>query len=55
MATKSKKNWIKGAVNPKHKGDCTGSKFGSPSCPKGSRKYNLAITFKRMAAKRKKK
>lgn len=54
MATK-KKNWIKNAVNPNNKGDCTGSNFGSPKCPKGSRKYNLAVTFKKMAAKRKKK
>lgn len=50
-----KKNWIQGAVNPKHEGDCTGSNFGGPKCPKGSRKYNLAVTFKKMAAKRKKK
>lgn len=27
---------------------CTGSKFGSSSCPKGSRRYNLAKTFKKM-------
>lgn len=55
MKTKSKKNWIQGAVNPKHKGDCTGSNLGGPKCPKGSRKFNLALTFKKMGAKRKKK
>ena len=33
------------------KGVCTGAKFGSPSCPAGSRRYNLAKTFKKMAKK----
>lgn len=37
------------------KGKCTGSKLGSRSCPKGSKAYNLALTFKKMAKKRKKK
>ena len=31
---------------------CTGSKFGSSSCPKGSKRYTLAKTFKKMAKKR---
>ena len=35
-------------------GVCTGDKFGSPSCPAGSKRYNLAKTFKKMAKKRKK-
>lgn len=30
---------------------CTGSKFGSSSCPKGSRRYNLAKTFRKMNKK----
>jgi hypothetical protein len=30
-------------------GVCTGSKFGSSSCPAGSKRYNLAKTFKKMA------
>lgn len=34
------------------KGVCTGSKFGSSSCPPGSRRYNLAKTFKKMAKNR---
>lgn len=51
MATK-KKNWIQGAVKDKSK-PCTGSKFGGPTCPKGSRKYNLAVTFRKMAKKKK--
>lgn len=33
------------------KGVCTGSKFGSSSCPAGSKRYNLAKTFKKMAHK----
>lgn len=35
-------------------GVCTGSKFGSSSCPPGSKRYNLAKTFRKMAKKRKK-
>ena len=35
------------------KGVCTGKKFGSKSCPPGSKRYNLAKTFKKMAKKRK--
>jgi hypothetical protein len=35
-------------------GVCTGSKFGSSSCPPGSKRYNLAQTFRSMAHKRKK-
>jgi hypothetical protein len=34
-------------------GVCTGSKFGGPSCPPGSKRYNLAKTFKAMSKKRK--
>ena len=32
-------------------GVCTGDKFGSESCPPGSKRYNLAKTFKAMAKK----
>ncbi len=31
----------------------TGSKFGGPTCRPGTRRYNLAKTFKKMARKRK--
>ncbi len=55
MATPEKKNqWIQKAISsiPKsHMGICTGSKFGSASCPEGSRQYNLAKTFRKMAKK----
>lgn len=47
--------WIKKATDSIKrrgtKGVCTGSKFGSSSCPPGSRRYNLAKTFKKMAKK----
>lgn len=33
-------------------GVCTGAKFGSSSCPPGSRRYNLAQTFRKMAKNR---
>ena len=36
-------------------GVCTGDKFGSESCPPGSKRYNLAKTFRKMAKKRKNK
>ena len=50
---KADKNWIQG-VNKSikkrgTKGVCTGKKFGSASCPPGSKRYNLAKTFKKMA------
>ena len=51
---KADKNWIqkatKGMVKTK---PCTGRKFGSKSCPPGSRRYNLAKTFKKMGRERK--
>ena len=48
------KKWIqkatKGMVKTK---PCTGKKFGSKTCPPGSRRYNLAKTFKKMGRERK--
>jgi len=35
------------------KGVCTGPKFGSASCPPGSKRYALAQTFKKIAHRRK--
>lgn len=47
-------NWIQRAVKGMRTDKpCTGKKFGSSSCPKGSRRYNLAKTFRAMAKKRK--
>ena len=59
MSKKKKdKKWIQKATasikKRGTKGVCTGKKFGSASCPKGSKRYNLAKTFKKMARKRKK-
>ena len=53
---KADKNWIQG-VNKSikargTKGVCTGKKFGGASCKPGSRRYNLAKTFKKMARSR---
>lgn len=33
-------------------GVCTGDKFGGPTCPPGSKRYNLAKTFKKMNKKK---
>lgn len=49
-------NWI-GKVRASIKrrgteGVCTGPKFGGSSCPPGSKRYNLAKTFRAMAKKR---
>lgn len=49
------KKWIQKATASIKKrgteGVCTGAKFGGPSCPPGSKRYNLAKTFKKMAKK----
>ena len=46
--------WIqKATANMRKDKPCTGKKFGSKSCPPGSKRYNLAKTFKKMAKKRK--
>lgn len=50
------KKWIQKATKSIERrgteGVCTGSKFGSSSCPAGSKRYNLAKTFKAMAKKK---
>ena len=44
------KNWIQKATkNMRKDKPCTGEKFGSETCPPGSKRYNLAKTFKKMA------
>ena len=46
--------WIQKATkNMRKDKPCTGKKFGSKSCPPGSKRYNLAKTFRKMAKKRK--
>ena len=43
------KNWIQKATkNMRKDKPCTGKKFGGPTCPKGTRRYNLAKTFRKM-------
>ena len=45
-------DWIQKATKGMRKDKpCTGKKFGSSSCPPGSKRYNLAKTFKKMAKK----
>ncbi len=48
-----KGGWIqKATTNMRTDKPCTGDKFGSESCPPGSKRYNLAKTFKKMAKNR---
>ncbi len=45
--------WIQKATkNMRTDKPCTGKKFGSKSCPPGSKRYNLAKTFRKMAKDR---
>ena len=45
-------NWIKKAVKGMRTDKpCTGKKFGSSSCPKGSKRYTLAKAFRKMNKK----
>ena len=59
VVVESDDNWIQDADKDIEKrgteGVCTGDKFGSDSCPPGSKRYNLAKTFRKMARDRKKK
>ena len=48
-------DWIQEATKDMRKDKpCTGKKFGSKTCPPGSKRYNLAKTFKKMGKDRKK-
>ena len=53
----AKKRWIQKANRSIKrrgtKGVCTGVKFGGPTCRPGTRRYNLAKTFKKMGKERK--
>jgi hypothetical protein len=57
-AKKKKTKWIQGAFKDvKEKGTegkCTGKKFGSSSCPPGSKAYNMAKNLRKIAKKHKK-
>ena len=55
MAKDKDDKWIQKATkNMRKDKPCTGKKFGSKTCPPGSKRYNLAKTFKKMAKSRKK-
>ena len=52
---KDKKFIQKVFANAKRKGtlgDCTGKKFGSKSCPKGSKKYNFEKNMRKINKKK---
>jgi len=55
-AKKKKKKWIQGMFKSAKKkgteGDCSGEKFGSSSCPAGSKKYNAAKNLRAIAKKK---
>lgn len=50
-------DWIQKATDSIERrgteGRCTGSNFGGPDCPPGSKQYNLAQTFRKMSKKKK--
>jgi hypothetical protein len=58
LAEKEDDNWIQDAEKDIERrgteGVCTGKNFGSEKCPPGSKRYNLAKTFRKMAKDRKK-
>ena len=51
-------DWIQDAEKDIEKrgteGVCTGDKFGGPTCKPGTKRYNLAKTFRKMAKDKKK-
>tara|TARA_R110002110_G_scaffold125815_2_gene304127 strand:+ start:364 stop:609 length:246 start_codon:yes stop_codon:yes gene_type:complete len=53
-----KEDWIQDAEKDIEKrgteGVCTGDKFGGPTCKPGTKRYNLAKTFRKMAKDKKK-
>ena len=58
LAEEEDDKWIQGAEKDIEKrgteGVCTGDKFGGPTCKPGTKRYNLAKTFRKMAKDRKK-
>ena len=58
MAANKNKQWIQKAfASAKRRGTtgrCTGKKFGSKSCPKGSKAYNMAKNLRKIARSKKK-
>ena len=58
MMNEEGEKWIQGAEKDIEErgteGVCTGEKFGGPTCRPGTKRYNLAKTFRKMAKKGKK-
>ncbi|MAH50003.1 hypothetical protein CMI37_29560 [Candidatus Pacearchaeota archaeon] len=58
LAEEEEEEWIDDAEEDIKKrgtkGVCTGDKFGGPTCRPGTKRYNLAKTFRKMAKDRKK-
>ena len=58
LEEKKEEKWIQGAEKDIEKrgteGVCTGDKFGGPTCKPGTKRYNLAKTFRKMAKDKKK-
>jgi len=58
LEEKKDEKWIQGAEKDIEKrgteGVCTGDKFGGPTCKPGTKRYNLAKTFRKMAKDKKK-
>ena len=54
---REEEKWIQGAEEDIERrgteGVCTGDKFGGPTCRPGTKRYNLAKTFRKMVKKRK--
>jgi len=57
LEEKKDEKWIQGAEKDIEKrgteGVCTGDKFGGPTCKPGTKRYNLAKTFRKMAKEKK--
>ena len=55
MKTPFLKRWIQKAFEDIEKrgtkGVCTGDRFGGPSCPPGSKRYNMAKTLRKISKK----
>ena len=58
LEEKKDDDWIQDAEKDIEKrgteGVCTGEKFGGPTCKPGTKRYNLAKTFRKMAKDKKK-
>jgi len=55
-SARTKNKWIQKAFKKIRargtEGVCTGSKFGGPTCPPGSKRYNMAKTLRKINKKK---